>query len=604
MIDDLAVGKAATFFTIQTHLTDRAVTSLFTTLRSNYDVTANNHFRHVRVTRGNTRWSAICFSYETTPTFLDETAGVTDTICGYLMLVEYQDHVAVFASRLALPASFKTTHFAPVPTDNVEGAIATADAVFQKMRMRNMSVSPYAMRNKTLEASDLANVVGPAGSRRYAPQAYTVNANGVSRTATPRSGRIAERSDRVGHTELIDFAVGVIDVLRVAPVGVSPFIRTFARPMSLAAALAASQPVTLAMDTNRLRDAVSGDDAAYRLVHAVQPAVELSSAELTQLLADLDQPMVIQGNTRRRIATLEGTVEEAASININTNRIALRSLLLGIAPLVDVESLDFAPGADPGRRGLREFIDAEDAFIVLFGDVRLAYIDGQVFRDETLLDGGAAFLRYLHAEPSLQTVTSEKGDFAATQTAFDATSSFGAIVDHIAATDTVLICDDLGDEWADFIGIREDGGLTHISFYHAKHGDLTLGASAFHVSVSQAMKNLGNMTFPQERMAAKVRTWGTTYNAAGQRTQIARIIRVGAVTLPDAIERARTAPEGIRRAVIVTSSLSKQVVADAFTAIQNGGRPEPSFVQLYWLLQSFFSACAEVGAAGSVVCQP
>ena len=30
----------------------------------------------------------------------------------------------------------------------------------------------------------------------------------------------------------------------------------------------------------------------------------------------------------------------------------------------------------------------------------------------------------------------------------------------------------------------------------------------------------------------------------------------------------------------------------------------PHFVQLYWILMGFFSACAEIGAIGYVVCQP
>lgn len=605
MIDNLMVAKAATFFRIQQRLTNKAVEDLIANLRAYYGVHARNHFKHVRESLDNVHWSAICFSYEKPPAFFKGIADVTDTICGYLMLVEYEGYAAVFASRILLPASFKSKHFAPVPTEHVEGAIATADVVFQKMRMRNMSVSPYAMRNKTLEAPDLANVVGPAGSRRYAPQAYTVIAtNGVSRSVTPRTGRIAERSERVNCMELIEFAEGVIDVLRATPADVSSFIRTFARPMSLTEALATSQPLTLAIDTNRLLDLVSGDEATYRLVQFEQPLVELSTTELNQLLADLSQPMALEEGSKRRIAKLEGSNDEAASISLNSKRIALRSLSLGLAPQVQVESLAFPLGADPEPRMLREFLDDENAFIVLFDNVRLAYIDGQVFRDETLLDGGAAFLQHLQADPSLQEVTSEKGTFTATHTAFDPASSFGAIVNHIAAADTVLVCDDLGDEWADFIGIREDGGLTQVSFYHAKHDVLTLSAGSFHISVSQAIKNLGNMAFPQDRMEAKIKAWGRTYNAKGQRTQIARTIRLNGQNLPNAVESARTAPSGIRRAIIVTSSLSKQAVADAFIAIQHGKRPTPTFVQLYWLLQSFFSACTEVGAMGSVVCLP
>ncbi len=112
------------------------------------------------------------------------------------------------------------------------------------------------------------------------------------------------------------------------------------------------------------------------------------------------------------------------------------------------------------------------------------------------------------------------------------------------------------------------------------------------------------MFFPEERIASKLELCGSTYNAPNQATQIDRTIRSSVADLGVALRRARSAPDVRRRAVIVTSSLSRQTLTEELTAIQGGQRPSPSFVQLYWLLQSFFSACTEVGATGAVVCQP
>lgn len=498
-----------------------------------------------------------------------------------------------------------SAHLSAVATSRVEGAIARADAIFQRMTMRNMSISPYAMRAKTLEAQNLAHVIGPAGSRRYAPRTYSVVANGTQSTATPSTGRIGIRSARADLPDVATFAKSVIDALRVDNADVSPFIRSFARPVSLTEALAESAPLAMAIDTNKLSDAMGSDEVGIRLIRLQgDAAVELSAGELMALMEQLDRPLNIEGDGRVRTARDATTGEQAASIGLNKNRIALRSLSLLPASDIYVERASEQPGEDDDRQTLREHLDEINALIVLFDDVRLAYIDGQVFRDETLLDVGESFLRYFTASAPLAAVTSEKGAFTAAQIAFDVTSSFGAIVDHIAAADPILLCDDLGDEWADFIGITDDAGLTQISFYHAKHGALSLGASPFHVSVAQAIKNLGNMTFPEERLAAKLELWSSAYNAPDQQTQIQRTIRSNAADLAVALRRARTAPDARRRAVILTSSLSRQAVADPFAAIQNGQRPAPSFVQLYWLLQSFFSACTEVGASGAVVCQP
>ncbi|MGJ8586369.1 MAG: hypothetical protein ACSHXD_19945 [Marinosulfonomonas sp.] len=604
MIENLVVGKSAAFFTIRKNLTNKAVEEMFTALRKKYGTTAHNIFRHIREIHGNTRWSAICFEYEALPAFLDPASGVKEKLCGYMMIVEYQDHAALFSSRLSLPTTFKSRHLAPITMSRMEGAIARENAVFQKMRMRNLSVSPHVMRNKTLEAPDLSNVVGSSGSRRYAPQTYAVSVDNVYSTVTPSTGRIGVRSDKVNRDELIDFAETMIDDLRVDPVNVSPFIRTFARPMSFMDALAVSQPIAVAVDTARLAAAAVGEDATIRLVHVGNDAVELSTDELNVLFVQLDQALTIEGTRKLRTAKLPGSDDVCAKISLNKSRIALKSLALGMAATVEVEARDLALGMDPERRSLCSYLDEENCIIVLFDDIQLSYIDGQVFRDETMMDGGTSFLPYLQPEESLQAVTGEKGAFVPGQANFDVTSAFGSIVEHVAVNDDILICDDLGDEWADFIGIKEEGGFVQVCFYHAKHGELELSAGSFHVAVSQAIKNLGNMMFPVERMEAKIQGWETTYNAPNQPTLIAKIIRNNAGDLGESIVRARTSPDVRRRAVIVTSSLSKQAVEDMFVAIQNGHRPTHTFVQLYWLLQSFFSACTEVGASGSIVCQP
>lgn len=605
MINDLSVATSANFHTIRKKLSNKAMDDLFVKLRASHGATAQNEFKYTREQLDDVRWSAICFRYESPPSFLENTTGIRERLCGFMLLIEHQGYAAVLSSRLSLPSSFKTAHLSAVPTARVEGAIAKTDAVFQRMTMRNMSISPYAMRSKTVDAPDLANVVGPAGSRRYAPRTYSVVANGMQSTATPSTGRIGVRSERADLPGVITFAKNVIEELRVDNSDVSPFIRSFARPVSLTEALEASEPIAMAIDSNKLSDAVDDVEEGIRLIRLNDDtAVELSAEELTALMERLDHPLHIEGSAPLRTARDPATGDQGASIRLNKNRIALRSLSSPQLSDVYVERAGEALGEDGDRQTLLTYLDNMNALIVLFEDVRLAYIDGQVFRDETLVDGGESFLRHFTVCAPLSDVTSEKGAFTAAQTAFDDTSSFGAIVDHIAAADPILLCDDLGDEWADFIGVSDGAGVTQISFYHAKHGELSLGAGPFHVSVSQAVKNLGNMSFPEERLASKLGLWGSTYNAPNQGTQIQRTIRSNAADLAVALRRARVAPDARRRAVIVTSSLSWQALADTLTAIQGGQRPSPSFVQLYWLMQSFFSACAEVGASGAVICQP
>ena len=169
-----------------------------------------------------------------------------------------------------------------------------------------------------------------------------------------------------------------------------------------------------------------------------------------------------------------------------------------------------------------------------------------------------SFLRHLLPVNALVGASSEKGVFTEEQTLFSQDSVFRIIVDDIAANDDVLICDDLGDEWADFIGLNTQARPPSINFYHGKHGALTLGASSFHVSVSQAEKNLGRMAMQPDAVEAKYGGWATNYVGPNVQSAIARIVRGGAIAdIRQHIDVARQAPDAVRHVYIVTSSLSK-----------------------------------------------
>jgi hypothetical protein len=321
------------------------------------------------------------------------------------------------------------------------------------------------------------------------------------------------------------------------------------------------------------------------------------------VLAELGAIMEVRGDEPTR-SLQDATGMQLGRMRLNKAHIALRNLTLPICAGVEVERSTQPLGGDPERIGLCAYLDRERHFIVLFDDVSLAYIDGELYQDGGLAQGSTQLLSYLKAEPSLANVTSEKGAFSVAHTVFDPDSTFGAVIAHVSQGDGVLVCDDLGDEWADFIGLDNAGSPKRITFYHAKHGALSLGASPFHISISQAIKNLGRMALPSDELVGKVAGWGQFYSNDGAVTQISRAVRRTQAALINEFNAARAAPDAIRRVMIVTSSLSRQQVEQALQAVAAGQRPSPYFVQLYWLLMTFFSACSEVNAHGYVVCQP
>jgi len=106
-------------------------------------------------------------------------------------------------------------------------------------------------------------------------------------------------------------------------------------------------------------------------------------------------------------------------------------------------------------------------------------------------------------------------------------------------------------------------------------------------------------------MANKFQGWDATYNHGNAATSIIRLIRGGTrAQIEDQVRLAATAPAVLKRVVLVTSSLSRADVENALARIAAGLPVRPNFVQLYWILMGFFSACIEIGAVGYVMCQP
>jgi len=602
MIGELRSTKSANFYHASRNLSNAAIDELFRNLRSSQPSVSQNIFLHRREHYAGAIWSAISFFYERKPSFFVQSTQARERVCGFMLLVEYSGYVAVFKSRLELPTTFISRFLSRINTDLVDSAIARGDAIFEKIKLRNMSVSKLAMRSKTIEAPDLANVVGPAGASRYVPQGYTVRAGQEHYSTTPNTGRISQRSDRIGHDFLIEYACSVIDALVTGAGTTSSFIRSFARSLDLASIEGYAQPAVITVDIAYLTDSLFEEPKVRFVRNENGGYVELLKADIDPILVELDAIFSLEG-AGRVLNIISPGGNRVGGISVNKSRIALRTLDIPLIAAVEVEALDFAVGTDPGRLSLRRYLDKQDAFIVLFDQPSLAYIDGVLFRDESFTNGGGSFLRYLRTDAMLAGVTDEKGTFSATHTQFDADSTFGAVVQSIAVDDDFLVCDDLGDEWADFIGLCTSSNPPSVSFYHAKHGPISLGASPFHVSVSQAIKNLGRMTLMADAMPAKFARWKRTYNNNGSRTAISRIARGDVNQLEGVFELVRTAPDAIRRVFIVTSSLSKAAVEQTLDDIRNGHAPDPHFVQLYWLLMSFFSACTEVGAFGYVICQ-
>ena len=137
-----------------------------------------------------------------------------------------------------------------------------------------------------------------------------------------------------------------------------------------------------------------------------------------------------------------------------------------------------------------------------------------------------------------------------------------------------------------------------ITFYRCKGGHVDVGASQLHDLFAQAAKNLGYLTATPSELESRKVKWAGTWN----NTQVRRLQRdASPEAFVDAFTKAVSTPQATSRVVLVTSSLSKRVVAVAFHELASGvSWPEASHV--HWLLLGFVDQCRTIGATPEIIC--
>ena len=180
MIDHLEIAQSGYFHQRRHRMSNEAINRLFTTIRAQARRPSQNLFRVDRAVLDDARYSAICFSHERDVSFLAPEAEAVERVYGYVLIVEHGPYIAVFKSGLDLPSAFKTAHLGKVANERIERAIARQDAVFEKLRLRNMSISPLALRSKSLEARDLENTVATSSASRFIPRPIACGAGMAS----------------------------------------------------------------------------------------------------------------------------------------------------------------------------------------------------------------------------------------------------------------------------------------------------------------------------------------------------------------------------------------------------------------------------------------
>ncbi len=532
--------------------------------------------------------SLLVYSYEKDAAFLDD---LVETRYGFALLVTRKDEVAVLAEGLNWRKGLLGEDVRELDYGELSAIAArNADAV-ARMNLKNLFPAPNAIESQTLEADHLESAFGHTSASRSMLRTMTATLQGgASRSVTLSTGNVSESGGRAALAAVLAWLDEVFEgVSRGGLLTGSEFFQRFAIPLLVADLPASVKPRALLLDLRRLRNAVGSGRVEVQVVSAEGERRSVTAQAGERALQMLARTMVVDGSTVR----VGSTEAEVGRLTANKKSFSLNLPKLRAFRLVE--------GAD--ERTPSQWLRTTGALHLVFSDPSYAYVHGTLFRDGAYRALAGRLARLVEEEPALDKCRSEKGArrLKKALTAFPKSSVFEVVESGVAARDDGLLLDDLGDEWADFIGVSSTDRA--LRFYVAKHGKKSGGASPFQECVGQALKNLGRMrASPEMWKVKKSRVASKAYSLNKVTTKIKYVRRrPPGKDLFDLFAEAAGSPSYTREMVLVVSFVSRAKMVAEFQKIEAGKEPGSHGAQLLWILGGFVTACADVGVVPRIV---
>ena len=542
-----------------------------------------NEFR-VSIAHANFRYSARIFSVER-EVYFHNSPDLKDSLYGYIVILEIDDHLVILKKNCDDLSDALDEKFHKLNYESFTATFDDNNVEFQKLNVRNMTVSERALRARSYEAWDLKGLLSLHAAGRSIPSFFRIKDGGATKSFNLNSGRMVEFSDRQSIEEVAIWARDMLAKM-VAGAADQSFLDNFARIVELQVVLDETHPRSLLIEASVLKEKVESGALHFLFTTRAGKDVRLSSAASRHLFDLLDRVYEIDDDEHIVGHELDGWIKAGAEPR---KTLTFHSKLLS---KVKVEGV----GVDRGT--LQKYIIKNGLYAVCFENPKYMYFMKKCFLDTAGTSEIDTLLKIFEPLPAMSASKSEKGGGLVGLKEFPKDSLF-SIVETMHAGDDFVFCDDLGDEWADHITFNSAEAC--LSFIHSKHKDQSLSASALHDVVGQAIKNLGNMHSDANRMRTKYDKKFTS--KLYTKSSIARV-RKRTGQFPTYLDKFLANYAVNRVAVLACSFISFQAISKELSALKSTGHAKGNIVQFYWIVSSFAHACRDAGITPKIYCKP
>lgn len=505
---------------------------------------------------------------------------LTERRIGYLVIVEIDDYIIVIKKNVSGISSWLNS-LACIGGTELTSAMANTNSILSQAKLTNMSMNPNALRNRSYEGNDLANSMPLYGLNRNILKVARFKAGNNTTSINLGTARV-NQFDKGNIHDLCEWAYKVIDKIDHPNNLNGTIFESFAQSVSWKSQKGNITPKSLLIDVHsftNLRQLYG-----LRLIYK-QDKDKDHTRHFDWIVSQMNDCFSLS-RKEDNVFVCDNTHNLLEVITSSTG-ISLRAKGL----LKDLFVVDNANT----RKGIISFINSHRCFTIGFQQPEYIYYGHQLHEDRKLLNNLGAILSVIEPISGMDRVTSEKGDIHCVGTNFEESSVFYVVEDYFRNRHASnIICDDLGNEWADHLVTCGDT----LYFVHskAKGNGISLSASNFQDVIAQALKNIGNMN--SDRIDTKRNHFLGNYSTTNKPQ-----CRLGTVDgFISEYKRINQSPNGRQEVCLAVDFVSKQELTRIFRDIDYI-RGHNNVVQLIWLLYSFISSCKDAGMGCRIFCK-
>ncbi|WP_427196634.1 hypothetical protein KQH73_02385 [Streptococcus sanguinis] len=551
------------------------------------------------------------FKIHSKPSFIINSS-LIETKYGYCTVVLYKGYILINSKFCSLNKEIIKIIGTELLFEEFTKYFTKDTAEFEKITLSNSSIMS-GIRNRIIEGQNLQENFRPIYSSKHVLKGFRVLQDGVVFSQSPSTSKLNYRNGKQQVEDYIKWCKTIIDDMNTNN---SPrYIDNFAKPVDISK-MKDLIPKIILIDLNFLKDREDVEFINRKEQVSIKPnfifqyyngMFELQELPNDNYMINYNYPTLLQSKADfSKMKLIKNHTHSFKKYkyqfeNQQKNRLKISKNKKTITYKIEDIDVHYIHEDDNKVSTLKELIKGNST--ILFDNSQFFYFNKTLFHDSQLND--SEFLRYFSEEKNLENSTSEKGEFLTNSNNFSNTSIFHILEKRLQDNRyTNIICDDLGNERADYIAFDEN----RLGFFHAKYKKVESergmkSASALHDVVSQALKNLVFLDNIENINLEKTYEdkWSKNIINNQIQTQIERIRKSD--TPEKIVDRLIETNRQInvqKYMVLVVNFISKSEIDNY---LQNKST-DTQIQQMIWLLSSFISTCQEMNIIPQIICKP